>query len=216
MNDVSESVEGQVGLTLSNRDNASVRRILRAAGIAFGASGYHPTSMQEIARQAGVSKSLVHYHFDSKEHLFLEVQLDLLRDLLQYVRALTQSGAQRSVAKFDQALDEVRAYVERDIEHIRVMLEFHNVARNNPRIAMHVATFQQELIALVVTGIHNVLEPAMVERLAVEPERLARLLLQAFNGLVVDLAYAQGDAAVQRVRQTFEDLRALLTSALFK
>jgi len=203
------------GLSTLNRDNASVQKILRAAARTFGRTGYRGTSMQEIAKQAGVSKSLVHYHFDSKEHLFLEVQLDLLRDLLSYVRELTRSSEQRSLAQFDRALEEVRNFIERDLEQIRVMLEFHNVARENPRIASHVATFQQELIELVVTGIHNVLGPSMVERLVIPPERVARLLLQLLNGLVVDLAYAQGDEAIERVYQTFADARALITQALF-
>ena len=96
------------------------------------------------------------------------------------------------------------------------MLEFHTVARENPRIARHIATFQQEITQLVVTGIHNVLDPRTIERLAIPPGRLARLLLQVLNGLVVDLAYAQGPEATQRVYETFEDVRTLLTEALFK
>ncbi len=203
------------GLSTLNRDNRSVRKILLAAARAFGRSGYRGTSMQQIADRAGVSKSLVHYHFDSKEHLFLEVQLELLRELLSYVRELTRSGARRSPAQFEQAIEEARDFVVRDLEHIRVMLEFHNVARDNARIAGHVATFQSELMAMVVEGIHNVLGPSMLERLVIPPERVARLLLQILNGLIVDLAYAQGDEAVQRVHETFSDVRALITQALF-
>jgi TetR/AcrR family transcriptional regulator len=44
--------------------------ILNAAKKVFSHKGFDGTSMQEIANEAGINKSLVHYYFRSKEKLF--------------------------------------------------------------------------------------------------------------------------------------------------
>lgn len=49
--------------------------ILNAAEEAFAALGYAGTSLREIVERAHVTKSLVNYHFGSKEKLFEEVFL---------------------------------------------------------------------------------------------------------------------------------------------
>ncbi len=43
--------------------------ILDAAYVLFRRSGYARASLDEIARQAGVTKRTVYYHFESKDHL---------------------------------------------------------------------------------------------------------------------------------------------------
>ena len=49
------------------------RSIAEAASRVFMAHGYLPTSVDEIALEAGVSKQTVYKHFGSKENLFLAV-----------------------------------------------------------------------------------------------------------------------------------------------
>jgi TetR/AcrR family transcriptional regulator len=74
------------------RDPEATRSaILDAAENAFLAKGFSETSTSEIARRAGVTKSLIHHHFGSKEGLweavkvrrfsvYAEQQMQMLRD----------------------------------------------------------------------------------------------------------------------------------------
>lgn len=48
--------------------------ILDAAEDAFLAQGYGATALSDIARRAGVTKSLIHHYFGSKNNLWLEVK----------------------------------------------------------------------------------------------------------------------------------------------
>src|SRR5437879_5360575 len=56
-------------------------RVLRAASRSFLRHGYH-TSVDEIARRAGVAKQTLYHHFPSKDQLFKEVACDLAKHLL--------------------------------------------------------------------------------------------------------------------------------------
>jgi AcrR family transcriptional regulator len=51
--------------------------ILNAATEFFSNRGYAGASIREICKAAGVTKPVLYYHFRSKEHLYLELMLDI-------------------------------------------------------------------------------------------------------------------------------------------
>ncbi len=53
-----------------NKPDDTEKIILAAAKIVFMRAGYSGARMQEIADEAGINKSLLHYYFRSKEKLF--------------------------------------------------------------------------------------------------------------------------------------------------
>jgi TetR/AcrR family transcriptional repressor of mexJK operon len=61
--------------------NANRSRVLRAATSAFLAHGYR-SSVEQIARRAGVAKQTVYHHFPSKDLLFKDVARELARRVL--------------------------------------------------------------------------------------------------------------------------------------
>lgn len=63
-------------MSLMNRE-----RVLRAATTSFLAEGYR-SSVDHIARRAGVAKQTVYHHFPSKDVLFMEVARDLTQRVL--------------------------------------------------------------------------------------------------------------------------------------
>jgi AcrR family transcriptional regulator len=66
----------------------SERELLQAARRRFAERGYEATSLRDVAADAGVSASLVLYHFRSKEQLFTHVVDDLF-DSLRKAEQLT-------------------------------------------------------------------------------------------------------------------------------
>ena len=48
-------------------------RILQAARKIIASKGYERATIKEISEQAGVAFGLLHYHFENKENLFLQV-----------------------------------------------------------------------------------------------------------------------------------------------
>jgi len=62
------------------------QRMLDAAGRAFARDGYHDASMDEIARDAGISKPMLYNYFGSKEGLYVAYVRRSGRTLLQQMR----------------------------------------------------------------------------------------------------------------------------------
>ena len=68
---------------------ASSEAILRGALEAFGEMGFHRTTVEEVARRAGVSKGLIYNYFDSKTALLeaiIRQRVEANADLLLEVR----------------------------------------------------------------------------------------------------------------------------------
>lgn len=81
-------------------------RILAAARSLFLRYGVRRTSMDDVAREAGIAKGTVYLYFSSKDALFAALAEEMSRDTLaQGVRAMTE--AKTDVAAFVSFLDAV-------------------------------------------------------------------------------------------------------------
>jgi AcrR family transcriptional regulator len=69
-------------------------RILAAANGLFMQSGYALTSMDAVAKMAGISKSTLYSHFESKEHLFGAVIHQARQSLHDSLATVTTVGEQ--------------------------------------------------------------------------------------------------------------------------
>ena len=67
---------------MENQSSSSEERILEAAKKVFHCKGYDGARMQEIADEAGVNKSLVHYYYRNKDNLFQAVFEDAFSRLI--------------------------------------------------------------------------------------------------------------------------------------
>jgi AcrR family transcriptional regulator len=67
------------------RGRSRRQQILEAAARHFSASGYHATSMRDIAADVGVLVGSIYYHFESKDALYIAVHgaaVDLMTEAL--------------------------------------------------------------------------------------------------------------------------------------
>ena len=99
--------------TPRRRLTAQERRaeILEAALAVFSRRGYHPTSIDEIAQAAGISKALIYEHFASKEQLHVSLIEMYAGELLERVAAAGAPGPDAS-RRLEAGLDAVFAFVE--------------------------------------------------------------------------------------------------------
>lgn len=97
------------------------QRLLGAAAAGFSSGGYAGTSIAEIARAAGMSKSTVFHHFPTKEALYLAVIGDAVGDFAQRMEdVLSASGDLVAVLKRFQS-EHIR-HMERHRQVVRLIL----------------------------------------------------------------------------------------------
>src|SRR4030081_3172141 len=60
-------------MTQTERRQETREQLLAAAARVFAARGFHATSLDAIAEEAGFSRGAVYYNFADKEELFLEL-----------------------------------------------------------------------------------------------------------------------------------------------
>jgi AcrR family transcriptional regulator len=192
-----------------NLENKSVRKILRSAEKLWTRDGYHGASLQEIATAAGVAKSLVHYHFESKEHLLIELSADWCHRVSRAIRARVAATPPSSAAAF-AALDQIWDAMVLTRAQFPFAIELWRQSVTSPSVRERLRAFDRELLSLYVEGIHTTLGPLAAE-LTIPPARAAALIQAVLDGLGLRL-FLEDDVAA--VRRTFDDAKHLLVTAL--
>ena len=129
---------------------AARREQIIAAGLAcFARSGYHATTMADVAAQAGVSKGTPYLYFDSKQALFLALheQWDCgaSQRIDAVVGALPEAARQSPRAVLRAVAAAIAAHVEAETETCRVLMEARALAVHEPVIAAAVRAADQQM-----------------------------------------------------------------------
>jgi AcrR family transcriptional regulator len=189
-------------------DVGQVGTILDAAEVCFAKSGYAAASMREIAEHAGVSKSLLHYHFKSKEHLFVETQMRAYQRLaarVAEVAAPVAGGKERGLAAFDALIAALRQTGE-----LRVQAELWAGGLSNPRLREHVVRLREFFRGLIVKTVGD-LVGAELGAAGITVEEAGDLVWATLNGIGLEAAFG---SAAERVDGAVLALRHLAAIAL--
>lgn len=199
---------------LNARGSRTVSRILSAAARLFGSSGYEASSMTEVAREAGVSKGLLHYHFTSKQHLLIEAQRAMLRQLKHRFDDRLEQNPKRGLEPAVEALDSMWEALVEMRAFAPFMVETFGLSRQNSAVAQDLDGFYEESMSLLEVGIREVFADHLDE-LRWPPERLAWIIRVFLHGAIIELARAESDEDFARLERTWLDCREVfLTTAL--
>jgi AcrR family transcriptional regulator len=125
------------------------RLMLRAAGEAFAAQGFHASSMDEIAHAAGITKPMLYRYFGSKEDLYAAYLRMTGHDLIDRVRA-PHTRHQPPQARLRAGLHGFFTYVE---EHRAgwTVLHGESTTPSDAHIAREIAGLRARIIAMLTT-----------------------------------------------------------------
>lgn len=109
------------------------RLIVDAAAVVFANTGYHETTIQDIATQADIGKGTVYEYFPSKEDLFLAVYDAWMSDYEQIVMSRV-SAASDTLSRVDAVRDSAIDFYEQRATQAPLLLEFwaHALRTDNP------------------------------------------------------------------------------------
>jgi len=118
----------------------------------IGEHGVDRVSLQDIAREAGVSKGLVPYYFKTKENLILATMRWVLTQVAERIRAAT-AGAESAEARLLEMLDVVFAEPEANRRFYVAYLDLVRYAAREHRFGELSDDFRRSVNGLYAEGI---------------------------------------------------------------
>ena len=157
--------------------------ILRAALAVFSARGYHPSSIDDIAREAGISKALIYEHFDSKQGLYGDLLEQNANELFeQLAEALAGVEVESGAARLAAGLNAFFAFVEARRDAWRIL--FRDVT--DPDTSAALARILEQVTGVVAALIAQ--DPGARSQGGDESEPAIRVLAQMLVGAVQSVA----------------------------
>ena len=180
-------------------------QIVRAAAAVLGRQGYAETSLKDVAREAKVAPGLLHYYFESKEELLLEVVLVTERQMVADWKAVVDE-VDDPLERIVTGLDHAEARCADQPEFFRLLLDLYTVSLSSPALRVRCARLRTHLVDEIEVEVRQVLGRLPAYSL-VAPRELAGAILSAIDGIALSGLVVQQPAAAP-----FHALKVLLLS----
>ncbi|MBS1868176.1 MAG: TetR family transcriptional regulator [Actinobacteria bacterium] len=164
-------------------ESDKAKRIVDAMRESVAARGAAGSTFDHVAREAGVSRGLLHYYFGTKERLLVEV---VRRDSEIRLAALAASlgDAQTADDFIDAMVRSLEQLVGRDPGFVVLMHELFTLSRRNDEIAGELAALGRAARSDLATSLKSKQDEGVV-RLGDDPDAVAGVLLALADGLAL-------------------------------
>ena len=153
--------------------------VLRRAIDLFNRQGYDATSMGDLARELGLTKSAIYHHVPSKEHLLasgLDEALDALSSTVTAIAATSSDSAEKRLRTA------IRSSVEILVDHLPAVTLLLR-ARGNSEVEQAALDRRRAIDDALAGLVRDAVREGSL-RTDIDPELISRLLFGMVNGLV--------------------------------
>lgn len=189
-------------------EGEKAQRIIDAMRSSVARRGVAGSTFDHVAREAGVSRGLLHYYFGTKERLLAEV---VRRDCDLRLAAIDAQLADAHDADgvIDALVESLRSFVTDEPEFITLVFEVFVLSRRNEEIHAEFA----ELLRRTRTHVAELLSRKQAEgalRLRAEPEAVADVLFALADGISIRMISEPDQEFAETVAAGVVAVRALL------
>ena len=153
--------------------------VLRRAIDLFNTRGYDATSIGDVARELGLTKSAIYHHVPSKEHLLasgLDEALDALSSTVTAIAATSSDSAEKRLRTA------IRSSVEILVDHLPAVTLLLR-ARGNSEVEQAALDRRRAIDDALAGLVRDAVREGSL-RTDIDPELISRLLFGMVNGLV--------------------------------
>lgn len=163
------------------------QQVLDAAYTCFARNGFHATTMQDIAREAGVSYGVVYHYFDSKEDV-IESTWQASREAreVRYKEASERATIPEALAEFLN-LSVARLEQPESFPEMRLRIQLFGAALLNPRIGEYFRQVWNDVIEILEDMIRQGQERGEIST-DTDAGALARTYIAVHDGLLLQKA----------------------------
>ena len=166
-------------------DGEKARRIVAAMRSSVGTRGAAGSTFDVVAREAGVSRGLLHYYFGSKERLLVEVvRQDCDARIAALEAALAQAGTVDEIV--DTLVASLEAFVEGEPGTQAVLYEMLSASHHSTEIRVEMAELYRRWRAHLAEALREK-ERQGVVRLDADADEVASVLFALGDGLGLQL-----------------------------
>jgi AcrR family transcriptional regulator len=171
-------------------ESDKAKRIVDAMRESVALRGAAGSTFDHVAREAGVSRGLLHYYFGTKERLLVEV---VRRDADIRLAALAEAlaGAQTADDFIDGLVRSLEELIARDPNLVVLMFELFTLSRRNADIAEELTALCAQTRAHLAESLRAKQEAGVI-RLGGEPDGVAGVLLALADGLALRILTEPG------------------------
>jgi AcrR family transcriptional regulator len=187
------------------------QRIIEAMRRSVARRGSAGSTFDHVAREAGVSRGLLHYYFGTKEQLLVEV---VRRDCELRLAVLDERLAEARTADdfIDLLVFSLEELIRDDPDTVAVVFELFSLARRNDEIA----TEMVELLRRTREHVAELLAAKHAEgvlHLRAEPEAIADILFSLADGVALRMLAEPGREFSPTIAAGVTAVRAILDDA---
>ncbi|HEX3909921.1 MAG TPA: TetR/AcrR family transcriptional regulator [Solirubrobacteraceae bacterium] len=197
---------GPGGRSLSGE---KAQRIVEAMRRSVARRGTAGSTFDHVAREAGVSRGLLHYYFGTKEQLLVEAvrrDCELRMQLLEHQLAKAQSADDF----IDLMAQNLRETVDEDPEFVTLVFELFMLSRRNQDIAEEYGGLMRRMRGRV-SAMLALAQGEGILRLHADPEAVADVLFSLADGLALRMLAEPDRDFTATVQAGILAVRALLT-----
>lgn len=184
-------------------------RILDAAERCFVRAGFHRTTMQDVAAEAGMSPGNLYRYFPSKDAIVIGLterdRADVAKDFAAF------DAGQDFMAAFAKLGR--RHFAEEPREKAIMCLQIWAESARNPSFASVCAEFEGFVIARLSEVLRRAVDRGEIAP-TVDPDAVARIISTLADGLFVRRAIAPGFDAAREVPNVIALIGAMLSGAV--
>ena len=194
---------------MQQRSEETRAKIMEAAIKLFSTRGYNKASVDDICKEAGISKGAFYHHFKTKQALFLS----LLDGWLEFVDNAIESTKDKTVPETFMQMTQAFPYIfETAGENLPMFLEFWLQASRDKKIweagIAPYRRYHKYFTSLIKKGVD---EGSFVE---VDPELASRMIVSTAMGLLLQSLLDPKGADWEKVSR--ESTNMLVSSLLNK
>ena len=167
------------------RDVTEERRqqILDAAAAVFARKGFHEARMEDIAREADISKGTLYLYFESKDAIILTMMDRFFAHSMEELQALLP-GYEGSIGELLLTLTRFFAAQEEQMQKLApIAYEYYALSARRPEVRQffhdYFANYRQGVAALIQLGIER------GEFRTLDPQEVAVVICSIYEGLLL-------------------------------
>ena len=169
-------------MKLKEKGAASKNKLLRSAATCFAESGFDVASVDEICKNAGLSKGGFYHHFSSKQDLIIELLNQWLEEINNYIKSVQDSSKNMQELFTNIAAKASPVFVEAS-EQLPIFLELWIKSSRDPELKKRTITFYKRYLDFFKKVIDEGISKGIVRE--VDSGAASRIIIAVAVGLMM-------------------------------